>query len=438
VIGIAFAVLLVGFPAAARDAATEQLSPRDQEARERYLELRADFLQLLREAEQRADASELSLAVTYYRSAEMRADRGFYSAALLDIQRALAEVQRILAETTDAGMADAAERQLDRLAEILAEAERRAAGVDADALRALLGRAYREEEQARRALAERRYRDCLNCARRGTQFAQEALRLAERGGADSEARLREHVDATLRTMDELVRKAASPPPPDANPDIPDIVREIEQTAGRAHEAAAAGHQEAALRFAERTIRLARLVLRETGRHDLLPPDRLLHELEGFLNLLDRGRQLAAERPHTAADRLLSAAEGDAAAAQQAIHQGEFDLARRRIREGTDKVIRALGLLGPGGETLEARAAEALRQLRARYLPAAETILREREQASEADAYLDRARALADQAETQIAAHQPLAALGSIRIAVELTIQAVRRSTVSAAPPPALD
>jgi hypothetical protein len=431
------AVLLVfclAAPGAGRSLGPEQLSPRDQEARERYLAARSDFLELLRDAEQRVEASQLSLAVTYYRSAELRAERGYYSAALLDIQRAINELQRALGDALDEGLARSAERQLTRLNEMLAEAERLARNVDTDAVRRDLAQAYRELEEARRAFNEQRYRDVLNLTRRGIQMAQEALRLARRGGIEAEERIRERVAAMLRTMDELAAKAQNAPVPAGNVDIPQILAELAELASRAHAAADGGHIEAAIRLADRTTRLARLVLRQAGLHDEMPPDRLLQELEGLTNLLQRGRILVAEQPEPTALRFLDDAEADLAAAQEAIHQSEFTEAERSIREGTEKVIRALGLLGPGSSTLERHAREALQQLRGRFIPAAEDILEAQPVNDDARSYLDRARALGDQAERQIAGQQPLAALGSIRIAVELTIQAVRRAAASQLPP----
>lgn len=428
------AILCLTVPALARDLGTEQLSPRDQEARERYLALRGDFLDLLQEAERRVEASALSLAVTYYRSAEMRAERGFYSAALLDLQRAVSEVQRALGGATDEELIEAAERQLTRLDEILAEAERVARESDTESVRRSISRAYREREEARRAFDEHRYRDAVSLARRGTQLAQEALRLAQRGGAQTEERIRERVQSALRAMDELVVKAVSAPAPEGNADFPQVVAELRDMASRAHDAATAGRFDTAIRFADRVSRLCRLVLRQAGLHELLPPDRLLHELESLVNLLERGRSLAIDRPEPTAVRLLDEAQNAVTAVEEAIHGGDFDLAQQRVREGTEKVIRALGLLGPASTTLETHAREALAQLRRRYIPAAEQVLAEHPGTGDAEAYVDRARVLADQAETQISARQPLAALGSIRIAVELTIQAVRQASAFTSAP----
>lgn len=426
-------VLGMTLPAAALDAGTRQLSPRDEDARDRYLAARSDFLGLLRDAEQRVEALRLSLAVSYYRSAEMRAERGYYSAALLDIQRALNELQRVLGEAMDHGLAATAERQLTRLNEILAVAERLARDSDTEAVRRLLGRAYRELEEARRAYDEQRYRDVLNFAGRGTQFAQEALRLARRGGSNVGEQMRARLQVTLGAMDELVAKAETAPLPTSNLDFSQVVVELQEMAARAHEAANGDHFESAFRLADRAMRLARLVLREAGVHDQLPPDRLLNELEGLANLLERGRSLALDRPEPTAIRLLDEAESLAAAAQEAIHQGDFVEAERRVREATEKVIRAIGLLGPVSTTLERHAREALDQLRGRFIPAAEDVLREHQGNQDAENYLDRARSLADQAERQIAAQQPLAALGSVRIAVEFTIQAVRQAAASPMP-----
>jgi hypothetical protein len=105
----------------------------------------------------------------------------------------------------------------------------------------------------------------------------------------------------------------------------------------------------------------------------------------------------------------------------------------KIRTATEKVIRALGILGTDSGELEERAREALSKLRGRYIPAAEDVLREYPDSDQAAGYLDRARVLADRAENEIAAGQSFTALNSIRIAVELTIQAIRQAAVTVEP-----
>jgi hypothetical protein len=432
---VAVAALLLGVAVTvpAGPARSDQLSPTEEEARERYLSARGDFLELLREAEQRVSATQLSAAVTYYRSAEMRADRGFYSAALLDIQRALGEVQRALSGSGGDALKDSADRQLNRFQEVLAEAENAAREYDTDSVQRLLGRAQREMEQARRAFDAGRYYDVTNSVRRGTQMAQEAYRLARRGGLDSAERIEERLRDMLRIMDDLAGKARDAAGTTNTPEVQEIARELDSITARAHAAADAGQAETAIRAADRAIRIARLVLRETGMGSQMPPDRLLEQLEGLSTLIHRASALAAERPEPTAEGLIDDARALRSEAQEAIHRADYTGAEVKIRTATEKVIRALGILGSDSGELEKRAREALLQLRSRYIPAAEAVLRESPDSTQAASYLDRARVLSDRAENEIASGQAFTALNSIRIAVELTIQAIRQAAGTVEP-----
>jgi len=202
---------------------------------------------------------------------------------------------------------------------------------------------------------------------------------------------------------------------------------------RAHAAADSGQPETAIMMADRAIRLARLVLRESGMGSEMPPDRLLEQLEGLSNLIHRATALLSDRREPTAQVLVDDARSLRSQAQEAIHDGDFEAAEVKIRQATEKVIRALGMLGAESGELQERAQEALQQLRGRYIPAAEDVLRESPDSTQAAGYLDRARALADRAENQIASRQPMAALDSIRIAVELTIQAIRLAASPTSP-----
>jgi HEPN domain-containing protein len=432
---VAVAALLLGLAAAvpAGPARSDQLSPSEEEARERYLSDRGDFLELLREAEQRVSATQLSAAVTYYRSAEMRADRGFYSAALLDIQRAIGEVQRALSGSGGDVLKQSAERQLNRFQEVLAEADSAAREYDTDSVQRMLGRAHREMEQARRALEAGRYYDVTNSVRRGTQMAQEAYRLARRGGLDSAERIQERLRDMLRIMDDLAGKARDAAGSVGSPEVQEIAAELDAMTARAHAAAGAGHAETAIRVADRAIRIARLVLRETGMGNQMPPDRLLEQLEGLSTLIHRASALSADRPEPTAQALINEARSLRSQAQDAIHRGDYTSAEVKIRTATEKVIRALGILGSESGELEVRAREALAQLRDRYIPAAEDVLQEYPDSTQALGYLDRARVLADRAENEIASGQAFTALNSIRIAAELTIQAIRQAAGTVEP-----
>ncbi len=425
-------------------SASRSALPDQRDFAQRYEDARRAFLDEYRDAQESISEKDLASASRIYDLAQSRARDGQYESAFQLLQKAATVLRNVVAQQGNGSqtggadsLKDMVERQYSRLRETLADSERALSNAGAEADRGLLDKAYAEAEQARESIRNAQWRRALTSISRAMEMARNTVRAARgpNGGIDAETRTR--LNSALEAMDQILRDAAdrvaSPDATGENNTALRVLEEAQAAAALADRAAQNGHAQEAFRQSHRAVELARIAIAVGVNAGPSVSNQANKELADLTLLISRAEDLAERRNDPNVKQMIDKARTLRDQALPLIHpegakEPNLPEATRLIRQAMGIVSRAIQLAAP----VVSRAPEdVLRDFRTGYLARAKDVIEKNGPNPRAEEMLKRAESLADQAEEQIEQGQSLAGLSNLRVATELTIQAIRLATSGA-------
>jgi hypothetical protein len=426
-------------------SASRQAFPDQRDFEQRYDEARRAFLDEFRAVQGSISEKDLAPANRLYDIAQGRARDGQYESAFQLIQKAFTVLRNIAAQQgngTNLGgdsLKDMVERQYARLREILAESEKALANAGAEANRGLLEKAYTEAEAAREAIRNAQWRRALTSVSRAMEMARNTVRAARGPDGQIDPETRNRLSSALEVMDRMIREAGdkltTPDTEVENANALRILEEAQAAAALADRAAQNGHSQEAFRQSHRAIELARICIAVGVRKGPALSDQADKELTNLTLLISRAEDMLGQRDNPTVSQMIEQAGTLRDEALPLIHpegsnEANLPEATRLIRQATGIISKAIQLAAP----VTSREPESvLADFRTRYLARAKEVILTNGPNARAQEMLKRAEDLADQAEEQIKQGQGLAGLSSLRVATELTIQAIRLATAGTQP-----